>query len=181
MTRKMTRKIAKLENLKLKPAKKCGKPETPVKGPGRRAGKRRGPKPKARSRNGTHRTPPGRGGERLRNSVNFFVSEESDDIAVAIVSKAKQGNIPSAKVIIGLTGADHLPVPKKKKRRGLSDAERMASECDPEEYRLSRLQPGQPEWDEEDERILQLAISCNGNIHSLPDPSNPAPAASETD
>ena len=128
------------------------------------------------------KTPAGRGVTRLRDSANSLVSRESDRIIEAVIEEIVDGNMTAPRRIFELTGADQAPVPKKKKRRGLSDAERMASECDPEEYRLSRLQPGQPEWDEEDERILQLAISCNGNIHSLPEPPNPAPApaASET-
>lgn len=193
----MTRKTSKSKNLKAKSSKSPRKPESTTTGPQQAASvssgktkararsgrKRRGRKP--RSRAGVHKTPAGQGAERLRASVNHFVSEEADDIADALVSKAKKGNVASAKIVIGLTGADHLPIAKKKKRPGLNDAERMAAEpqWDPSmENDSGQRDPLEPEpWDEEDERLLKLAHLTDSQLYTPVKLYQHAPVPSKTD
>jgi hypothetical protein len=132
----MTAKIAKLNNLKGKAAKK------PRKTRGRKPAK-----PSAKKR----KTAPGRGAALLRSSVNTKVGEESDRIAEALVQNTVAGNMTGARLLVELTGADKPPVPKKKKRRGPTLLDFLKS---------------QPEWTEEDEARLNHDASSLGPSES---------------
>ena len=78
------------------------------------------------------KTPAGRGGLRLRDSINDKVSKQSDLIAQALIDKTKAGKMTGARTLVQLSGADKAP-PEKKKKRGIrSWIKRLCSE---------------PEWD----------------------------------
>ena len=53
--------------------------------------------------------PPGRGAERLCNSVNVILNDESDRIARALVDKTIAGNMSGARLLVELSGAKHPP------------------------------------------------------------------------
>ena len=53
--------------------------------------------------------PPGRGAERLCNSVNVILNDESDRIARALVDKTIAGNMSGARLLVELSGAKHAP------------------------------------------------------------------------
>jgi hypothetical protein len=93
--------------------------ETPSQTETKKAPKKPRSKP-GRKRTATKgsKTPAGRGGLRLRDSVNKKVDQQFDDIAQALVDKAKKGNITGTRLLVGMTGADKAPPEKKKKRRG---------------------------------------------------------------
>ena len=94
---------------------------------------RPGRKPSATS---LRRLPAGRGGARLRSSINTLVGLESDRIARALIDKTLAGNMTGARLLVELSGAQNAPPEKKKKKRpGPSWAELLASE---------------PEWNEEE-------------------------------
>jgi len=67
----------------------------------------RGRKPSSRKRNSL---PAGRGGARLRSSVNTMVGKESEAIARALLDKA--GNMTGARILVELTGAQNPPARK---------------------------------------------------------------------
>ncbi len=96
------------------------------------------------------KTPAGRGGLRLRDSINDKVSKQSDQIAQALIDKTKAGNMTGARILVQLSGADKAPPGKKKKRRGPSWAERLANE---------------PEWDPS----MVKSVSSDGAITVLMD------------
>jgi hypothetical protein len=52
---------------------------------------------------------PGLGAERLRNSVNVILNDESDRIARALVDKTIAGNMSGARLLVELSGARHQP------------------------------------------------------------------------
>jgi hypothetical protein len=79
-------------------------------GPGRRGGKP-GRKPAARKTTASRsrrKVAPGHGAERLRNSVNVILNDESDSIARALVEKTIAGNMSGARLLVELSGAKHL-------------------------------------------------------------------------
>jgi hypothetical protein len=96
-----------------------------------------------------HKTPAGRGAARLRDSINAMVSKQSDRIAQALIDKTVKGNMTGARILVELSGADKAP-PVKKKRRGLSWAQRLANE---------------PEWDPS----MVKSVSSDGAITVLMD------------
>ena len=119
-----------------------------------------------------HKTPAGRGGARLRDSINAMVSKQSDRIAQALIDKTVKGNMTGARILVELSGADKAPPEKKKKRSGPSWAELLASEpeWDPsmeENFNgegaitvledgsikrdASKLLPSEPAWPDEDD------------------------------
>lgn len=129
----------------------------------------RGRKPSAAPR---QKFPAGRGAARLRSSVNTMVGNESDDIARALVDKAKAGNMTGARLLVELSGAQKAP-PEKKKKRGLIPwVKRLANEpeWDPATEKglagegaitvledgtikrdASKLPPSEPDWPDDDE------------------------------
>jgi hypothetical protein len=130
---------------------KPSKPRGRKPGPPATELRRRGRKPSAPKR----RTPPGRGGLLLRNSINSLVGQESDRIAQALIDKTVAGNMVGARLLVELSGADKVPLPAKKKRRGPSLADLLAKEpewTEADEARLnhdaSRLAPSEPDWDD---------------------------------
>ena len=64
-----------------------------------------------------HPVPPGSGGVLLRKSINDKVGEHFEEIAEALVNKAKKGNMTGTRLLVGMTGADKAP-PEIKKARG---------------------------------------------------------------
>src|ERR1700722_3291059 len=102
-------------------------------GPGRRGGKS-GRKPaalKTSTSRSRRKIAPGRGAERLRNSVNVILNDESDRIARALVDKTIAGNMSGARLLVELSGAKHPPVEPEEKDKdpedGLSLAEILMS------------------------------------------------------
>ena len=99
----------------------------------------------------------GRGAARLRSSINNLVGLESDRIARALSDKAVAGNMAAARLLVEISGADKEPPEKKKKRKGPSWAEVLASEpeWDPNEdeggndHDASKLLPSEPDWPDE--------------------------------
>jgi hypothetical protein len=110
----MPGKIANLDKPKTKPAKAPRKP--------------RGRKPAAKSK--SHKTPPGRGATRLRNSVNSLVSQQADEIAKALIDKTKAGNMTGARILVELSGAGKPPDPVKKKHGGLKLIDLLESDSE---------------------------------------------------
>jgi hypothetical protein len=74
---------------------------------------------------------PGLGADRLRNSVNVILNDESDRIARALVDKTIAGNMSGARLLVELSGAKHPPVEPEEKDKdpedGLSLAEILMS------------------------------------------------------
>jgi hypothetical protein len=71
-----------------------------------------GRKPAARKTTASRsrrKLPPGRGAERLRNSVNVILNDESDRIARALVDKTIAGNMSGARLLVELSGVKHPP------------------------------------------------------------------------
>jgi hypothetical protein len=105
-----------------------------------------GPRPKSAGRkpSARKRSPrSGQAGVSLRRAIDKAVSQDCDKIARALVNQTIAGNMTGARLITALTDAEKSPTPKKKKRRGLTEAQRLALE---------------PSWDdtppEERKRIL---------------------------
>ncbi len=127
----MTKRIANLD----KPKKQRAK--TKRKSPGR--------KPAAKSK--SRKTPPGSGAMSLRSSINALVSQQADEIAKVLVDKTVKGNMTSARMVVGLSGADQPPDPVKKENGGLKLIDLLESdtEWDPDS------DPDEPhpgcEWD----------------------------------
>ncbi len=63
------------------------------------------------------KTPAGRGGARLRDSVNDEIGKQSLRIAKALIDNTCAGDMDMAHLVLGLAGADIVP-PEKKKRHG---------------------------------------------------------------
>jgi hypothetical protein len=79
--------------------------------PRRRGGKSTGRKPSQP----TLELPPaepGQGASRLRNSVNSLLAGDADRLAFMLFSKAIAGNIPSARLLVELSGANKPPAEK---------------------------------------------------------------------
>ena len=102
------------EKTKTKPAKAPRKP--------------RGRKPVAASNR--HKTPPGRGATRLRNSINSLVSQQADEIAKALIKKTVAGNMTGARILVELSGADKPPEPVAKKHGGLKLIDLLESDSE---------------------------------------------------
>ena len=64
---------------------------------------------------------PGRGGERLRNSVNVILNDESDSIARALVDKTIAGNMSGARLLVELSGAKQPPAKPEDKAEDKDD------------------------------------------------------------
>jgi hypothetical protein len=92
--------------------------------PARKAPRRSGRKPAAlkttapRSR---RKIAPGRGAERLRNSVNVILNDESDRIARALVDKTIAGNMSGARLLVELSGTKHPPAKPEEKAEEKDD------------------------------------------------------------
>jgi hypothetical protein len=82
-----------------------------------------GRKPRARKNQ-----PPGRAAARLRQAVENLVTQESDKIARALVNQTIAGNMTGARILTALTDAEKPIEKKKRKRRGPSEAMRLAME-----------------------------------------------------
>jgi len=89
---------------------------------------RRGRKPAAPSK--IHKTPPGRGATRLRNSVNSLVGQQADEIAQALIDKTKAGNMTGARILVELSGAGKPPEPVNKKHGGLKLIDLLESDSE---------------------------------------------------
>ncbi len=77
-----------------------------------RAAGKPGRKPAARKTTASRsrrKLPPGRGAERLCNSVNVILNDESDRIARALVDKTIAGNMSGARLLVELSGVKHPP------------------------------------------------------------------------
>jgi hypothetical protein len=85
---------------------------------------RPGRKPAARKTTGPRtrrKLAPGRGGERLCNSVNVILNDESDRIARALVDKTIAGNMSGARLLVELSGAKHPPAKPEDKAEDKND------------------------------------------------------------
>jgi hypothetical protein len=67
------------------------------------------------------------GGGQLRTAVVILVAKESEEIAKALVAQTKKGNMTGAKLVVDLTGARNPREMPPKKRRGPSEAQRLAT------------------------------------------------------
>ena len=112
--------------------KKLTKKRTPPK-TGSAPRKPRAKRGRKRSAGSVRKAPAGLGASRLRSSVNTILSKQSHLIALALVNKAKKGNMTSTPLLVVLSGADQAPPEPRKKRSRHSWAELLASEpdCDP--------------------------------------------------
>jgi hypothetical protein len=120
---------------------------------------RRGRKPAAASK--IHKTPPGRGATRLRNSVNSLVSQQADEIAQAVIDKTKAGNMTGARILVELSGADKPPDPVEKRHGGL---------------KLIDLLESDSEWDfDTDPDTPQPGCEWNGERWVRLEPKTPNP------
>jgi hypothetical protein len=126
------------------------------------------PQKTGRKPSAPRKTRAGHPGATLRRALGELVTKESKKIARAVVNQTIAGNMTGARIITALTDAENPPAPKKRKRRGLSEAERLALE---------------PSWDdtppEEQKRILiasrMWCFECDGpsrvcEYRHLPDP-----------
>jgi hypothetical protein len=99
-------------------------------GPGRRGG-RPGRKPAARKTTAPRsrrKLPPGRGAERLCNSVNVILNDESDRIARALVDKTIAGNMSGARLLVELSGVKHPPAKPEDKAEEEFDGPTLAEQ-----------------------------------------------------
>jgi hypothetical protein len=88
-----------------------------------------GPKSAGRKRSAPKRSPrPGQAGTSLRRAIDKAVSRDCEKIAQALVDQTIAGNMTGARLITALTDAEKPPAPKVKKRRGPSEAMRLAME-----------------------------------------------------
>jgi hypothetical protein len=95
----------------------------------KRIGRKAANKPTAESGTPHKRGPrAGRGGERLRSALNKLVDEQSEQIAQALINKTIAGNMVGARLLSDLTGAKNPRIKPTRKKRGLSEAEELASE-----------------------------------------------------
>ena len=122
------------------------KPGPPAAGLGRRGGKPARQKPAAPRRR--RKLPPGRGGERLRSSVNFILNDESDRIARALVEKTIAGNMTGARLLVELSGAKHPPAELEDNSEVLKLIDELAAEpqWDPsmDDQDPAKQLPGEP-------------------------------------
>ncbi|MGH9561874.1 MAG: hypothetical protein ACRD3S_10505 [Terracidiphilus sp.] len=102
-----------------------------------------------RASTSVRRLAPGRGGQRLRSSINNLVGRESDRLARALIEKAAAGNMTGARLLVELSCADKAPPEKPKKRPGPNWDEILASE---------------PEWTDEDERKLEEETAASRTV-----------------
>lgn len=114
------------------------------------APRRRGRKPSSRvpsaPRRRRRKLPPGRGAERLRNSVNVILNDESDRIARALVEKTIAGNMTGARLLVELR-AKHAPAESEDEWDGPGLIERLSADppwVDPEPPDPLKIQPGEP-------------------------------------
>src|SRR5580693_5898332 len=83
-----------------------------------------GRKPQARKTTAPRnrrKLPPGRGAERLCNSVNVILNDESDRIARALVDKTIAGNMSGARLLVELSGAKRPPAKPEEKAEDKDD------------------------------------------------------------
>jgi hypothetical protein len=64
---------------------------------------------------------PGCGAERLRNSVNVILNDESDRIARALVDKTIAGNMSGARLLVELSGVKQPPAKPEDKAEDKDD------------------------------------------------------------
>lgn len=87
-----------------------------------------------RSQTGSHIDKPqnssGRAATRLRNSINSLVSQQSDEIAQALIDKTVAGNMTGARILVELSGADKPPDLVKKKHGGLKLIDLLESDSE---------------------------------------------------
>ena len=137
----MTETTAKLKNTKTRRAKATRKVHScEVKKP-------RGRKSLAATKK-KRKAPPGRAAVSLRSSVNSLVSQDSDRIAKALIDKTVAGNMTGARLLVELSGAQHPPVPPKKKHSGQSLLDEFESgpQWNPSMGRdASQLPPSEPD------------------------------------
>jgi hypothetical protein len=96
--------------------------------------------------------PTGEGATRLRSAINSLVGAESDRIAKALIDKTIKGNMTSAKLVVELADpGKNASAQEKKKRRGPSPAQLLASE---------------PEWQESHSEGDGVTAAPTGPAHS---------------
>ncbi len=85
------------------------KPKTAKRG--RKVGSRKGSKANGQKSTALRprKTRPGRGTESLVNAVNSLVTDQSGEIASALVKKAKTGDVPSARLLVEIAQASTPP------------------------------------------------------------------------
>ncbi len=130
-----------------------------------------GRKPSAHKTTASRRKlPPGRGAERLCNSVNVILNDESDRIARALVDKTIAGNMSGARLLVELSGVKHPPAKPEDKAE------------DPEDgMSLTEILMSRGEWvkkmDEFDRNPPfpgeSLEAYSNRNVFYLPPPPKP--------
>ena len=133
-------KSRKKSNKNLKSAPKPASPTQPASEIKDKPGRKPGCKPRGRKATTCRKVKPGVAGSNLRNAINVAVASQPDVIAKALVEETIKGNVGSAKLLIGITGADKPD--EKKKRKGYSLAE---------ELRLGPQWQGPPEGDPDED------------------------------
>ena len=118
---------------------------------------------------------PGLGAERLLNSVNVILNDESDRIARALVNKTIAGNMSGARLLVELSGAKRPPAkPKDKAEEGVDFPS------------LDEMLMCRGQWVKQIEDFDRnppfpgesLESYSNRNVYYLPPPPKPAPEGS---
>ena len=88
----------------------------------------------------------------LRRAVKVEVKKESGKIAEVLVSKVKNGDMRGAQMVLSLMEHGKEAKDKKKKRSG---------------PKLADLQPSEPEWDEEMERLVKQVTEAQETVRTV--------------